>query len=1044
MRRYLLCLILLCASVPVFAARSIPVGELEQQLAALRGKADVDAAFQIGAIVLTERLSWTRESELEKTLPGEMSRQALRAIADESQFRDPPLNEIPSQPAPDTATQRGIMGRVVAYVSKTIPQLPNFLASRATDQYEDTPQLVASQTAVMVPYQPMHFLATQTSDVAYQDGKEMRGGTAKVSAQLPTASGLNTWGVFGPILSTVLLDAAQSQVAWSHWEQGPDGVRAVFSYAVPKAKSHYEVVYCCVAEQAGVRAANLFPFRKLEGYHGEIAIDPATGIIRRLTLKAELKADDPVVKADIMVEYGPVEIGGQAYTCPLRSVSSSRAESVQVDPNFHFSLANQLQPLKNQIADTTFENYHVFRSETRVLTAEEANEVEKTAPVQQAAVQTPGAAPASTAAASTAPSAPPSINAPAASATPASAVDAATDMPALQQRPAPPPDDAGEPEISATDASSLPEQAAGAQAPLPNTGFTLRTTTRLVEVALVATDKKGRPITDLKPEDLEIFDNGREQKVKDFTQAGADVLMAAASAPSPQASADEPVSTNRPGVGTAAAIAQDSGNTTVLMIDAAHVAFSDLNYARGEMQRFLKTVPADESVGLYILRSYGFQVLREPTADHAGVAEALAKWMPSAQDLMHAQDEEQRNRQQIDWVHSVYDMAYVNGNGEGGSDASMYATNGVAAAAMHPPDAELRPMGDRPEEFALHLLVGVGRHLAAIPGHKTLVWIASDNVLADWNSSMVGQEDNGNRFLGQSSLRARETLNEAHVSIYPLDVSQLEGGGISASLANRNVTPMGKTDRDISVAQAMGDASPANKNGRDTARLNADTHPIQPAFRELAEATGGRALRRAGDIAAELSSIVADGRAAYLLSFSPDTQADGKYHTLTVKCLRKGVTLRYRNGYLYSAEPATIKDRFREAVWEPRDESEIGLMATVVREPIGQGLRLNIAAADLQMAQQGGRWTDKVDVFLVLRDDSALHAVIGGKRLGLSLRPATYQRDMKEGLTVEEKLPKLLPGTLLRLIVIDENSRRIGSVTVDAGQWSVNGETAQK
>ncbi len=142
------------------------------------------------------------------------------------------------------------------------------------------------------------------------------------------------------------------------------------------------------------------------------------------------------------------------------------------------------------------------------------------------------------------------------------------------------------------------------------------------------------------------------------------------------------------------------------------------------------------------------------------------------------------------------------------------------------------------------------------------------------------------------------------------------------------------------------------------------------------------------------------------------------------------MTLRYRNGYLYAEEPATMRDRFREAVWQPRDENEIGLTAAMVREANVPADRLNIAATDLQLAQQDGRWTDKVDVFLVVRDDSGLRATIGGKRLGLALTPATYQRDMKDGLTVEQKLPKMPAGVLLRLIVIDENSRRIGSVTI--------------
>ncbi|HWE87655.1 MAG TPA: VWA domain-containing protein [Terracidiphilus sp.] len=1036
MRRYLLCLILLCASVPAFAARSIPVGELEQQLAALRGKADEDAAFQIGTIVLTERLSWARESELEMALPGEKSRQALRAIADESQFRDPPPNEIPQQPAPDAATQRQIMGRVVAYVSKTIPQLPNFLASRVTDQYEDAPQLVASQQAVMVPYQPIHFLVTQKSEVAYQDGKEMQGGAAKVSAPLPTASGLNTWGVFGPILGVVLVDAARSQLAWSHWEQGADGVRAVFSYAVPKAKSHYEVVYCCVAEQAGLPAASMFPFRKLEGYHGEIAVDAATGIIRRLTLKAELKADDPVVKGDIMVEYGPVEIGGQTYTCPLRSVSSSRAESVQVDPNYHFSLANQMQPLKNQIADTTFESYHVFRAETRVLTAAEAGEAEKAAPVQQAAVQAPGAAPASITA--TSPAAP-AATAPAEGAAKPNVAETATSEPALPRATAPPAD--AEPEISENGEAGVPDLAAApqksaAQATVPSTGFTLRTISRLVDVAVVAFDKKGRPITDLKPSDLEILDNSRPQEVRFFSQAGAEP-----GAGEPQAGT---AGANGPEGAVPAAFSNrgnDSGaagaNSTILLIDSASLSWSDFTYARAQMLEFLHKADANEPIGFYAMKRFQLQVLLEPTLDHAKVAAALGRWMPSSQDLMNAQHEEEQNRQHIDWVHSTSDLAYVNGNDATDPEGSAANAAQVAQANVHGVDPQLRNMGSNPAAEAMFVLVGIAQHLAARPGHKSLVWVSSDNALADFTNQAASREDKGPEYVDSLEAQSQEALNQAHVSVYPLDASQLEASVITADLGNRLV-------QSINPPLPGEPVPPPAPGGRLTAEMHQDTHPIQPAFRELAEATGGQAFRRSGEIAHEIDSVVADGRAAYLLSFSPDTQADGKYHKIVVRTERKDIRLRYRSGYFYAKEPATMKDRFREAVWQPREEMEIGLTAAMVREPTGEGLRLNIAATDLEMAQQGGRWTDKVDVFLVVRDDSGVHAAIGGKRLGLSLKPATYQRDLKDGLTVEEKLPKMPAGAQVRLIVIDENSRRIGSVTVDAGQWTVNSETAKK
>ena len=104
--------------------------------------------------------------------------------------------------------------------------------------------------------------------------------------------------------------------------------------------------------------------------------------------------------------------------------------------------------------------------------------------------------------------------------------------------------------------------------------------------------------------------------------------------------------------------------------------------------------------------------------------------------------------------------------------------------------------------------------------------------------------------------------------------------------------------------------------------MQQDTHAVRPAIQHLAQATGGQSFRRSGNVLGELDSVVADGDAAYLLSFSPDTQPDGKYHQITVTVpARPGIKLRYRTGYLYSKEPSTLKDRMTQAVWQPQDET---------------------------------------------------------------------------------------------------------------------------
>ncbi len=324
------------------------------------------------------------------------------------------------------------------------------------------------------------------------------------------------------------------------------------------------------------------------------------------------------------------------------------------------------------------------------------------------------------------------------------------------------------------------------------------------------------------------------------------------------------------------------------------------------------------------------------------------------------------------------------------------------------------------------------------------MWVSSDNALADW-SDKEGTTDRGNTLMDPLALKAEEAMNNAHVSIYPLDASQLEAGGVSASLMRGNVQlnpavssakiaaeiaslPPGEQEE----AQEVLDKSQRDINpGRITDTMKQDMHPIQGPVRELAEATGGHALRRAGDIAAELTNIVADGDSVYLLSFSPSAAPDDAYHHLTVKLINHpGLALHYRTGYLYAKEPTTLKDRFRDAVWRPVDMSEIALTARAEPEAKRRHHHTQHRVKDLQLTQQGERRTGRLDIFLAERDDSDLHARLTAKTLALQLKPATYRDLLRDGINFEERVtPRATDGSF-RILVVDENSGKMGSVTV--------------
>jgi VWFA-related protein len=1008
MPKLLFLLLLSGIAMPALAARRVTVDELEKTLAAVHGRPDANVAQQLLELELTERLSAARLSRAEAGLPGVQSRQALVLLADTSAFLDPPAAEIPATATPDLAAQRRLMTLTVDYVGKTIHQLPNFFATRDTIRFEDSPKGYRADMSA-IPYEPLHAIGRSTDTVLYRNGEEVvDSAAAKGKKPEQSREELTTTGVFGPILGTVLVDAARSKLVWSHWELGASGPEAVFHYAVPAEKSHYQVQYCCF-EDGSV-------FRQFSGYHGEIAVDPVSGAILRLTLQADLKSSDPLLRSDILVEYGPVEIGGRSYICPVKNVSVLLAPvkpetATDIPHNRNVTAKGEAAPDSPRMLlnDVVFDQYHQFRANARIVVANNGNanngETGGSLPVSgetDAASAGGASAEAGTADRSAAAAEPVAASGdaapvPAASGTSVSAAEAEGSGTTVVSTM----DSSESPEMSVADAANLPEDAAIPR-PALQTGFTLRVATRLVDLDVVAYDKKGHRVMGLKPEDFEVYDNGRRQEVRFFGQADGAPAEDAARAPGEPAFSNRSTAVADVKTGTSAA----EGNMTVLLIDAGNLAGTDLTRARAEMLHCLQTLPAEQRVALYVMKAQGFQVLDEGSVDHALVASKLREWTPGAQDLARAQEMEQRDRQPFDEAPAQADLQ--NGNGNNGGSSGR-------------------------EGLALPILANVARHLGAIPGHKNLVWVTGDNALTGWADKAVSS-DKGGRHIEGFVLQAQEALNDAHVSVYPLDASQLETQAIDPALNNPGID---------SSPSGMGAPRPpggGQQGGQIQTGMQQDLHPIQTAIQDMATATGGRAFPRSGDIAAELNGVVADGRATYLLGFTPDAAADDKYHQLTVKLAgRRGVTLRYRTGYLYAKEPASLKDRFRQAMWQPLDISEIAVSADPMAASTGAALRLNVAANDLALKQVGELWVDQLDFFVIQRDDDGTHARIHGQTLRLTLKPATYEKMLQEGIPFSQPVDKLQGTESVRIIVVDENSGRMGSVTVPAA--ALNGKS---
>ena len=905
------------ATFPALSATRLGVRELTDLIVAARAAGDSDAniAQKVSRVEMKERLTEGALADIRAGL-GPKTAEVIELLADQSEFLDLPAVETPGAAPPTRGEQDAVLAKARDFAANSIHNLPNFICTRVIRRFDDRPTRRTNTGPVLGA---LHLQDTITSEVSFDHGKESYAAqTVDGQTHEQPMRGLTTWGEFGGILEALLVGGASPKTECNRWEL-IDGKRvAVFLYSVDGHHSRYTVTW---------RSTRNHRQQVVPGYRGELFIDPASGSVVRLTRHAVLPKGFPMKAVHTMVEYRAVFIAGNSYLCPVKSVTLSLWEARSGGGVFSLS-------------EVRFSSYHKFGASSALLASNVAPEagLEATDPPRPVVVP---------------PRTPVSFEA-------AVASGASTDS-----RPPPP--------MSSQANSGVPNGG-----PSHAGGSILRVTTRLVDVSALVLDKHGNPITDLKKEDFEIYDEGKRQSIRLFSAAAASLPGSMESPPAgpPPVSHSPLVYSNR------VEESSRSNAITIILVDEGGATWEELAFARSRIVRFLRQIQPGDRIGLYTLYGGGIGVLHEFTRDSADLVSSLEAWY-------------RRTASQMDVV-----MA---GSFDAGSQ---------------------RPDAHRKDEIclatpSLNAIAASADHVAGIPGRKNLIWISggsSPSVLA-LGAPAIPQ----NCF--EEEMKALRAVNRANVALYSIDFRGLETLQPDASVSQKDLgmDPLRPSD--------AGDAHQVTMALSALTQTKLDSiEKDQSIVRDVAYRTGGRAFTNTNDILGALRTAFGESHATYSLGFYPESpRFDGRYRQIEVKVHgRPDLTVRYRRGYIDARESPDPEGQLREAVESPLDASAIALTA----ERIGYDVRLNIGVGDLDLQQDDrGRWQGRIHVVLAQKDEVGQQLDNLDDTLQLELKPDRYEAMRKSGLAYHRAFQPNPKAASLRVVVRDE-AGNLGSVTI--------------
>lgn len=383
-----------------------------------------------------------------------------------------------------------------------------------------------------------------------------------------------------------------------------------------------------------------------------------------------------------------------------------------------------------------------------------------------------------------------------------------------------------------------------------NSEPTFQSKVTLVTVPVVVRDRQGRAVGNLTKDDFQLFDKGKPRTISRFaiekTNAPAAVAgeLAGEKPAGSAQNADRPIATQ----------------FTAYVFDDLNLDSGNLAPVRNAAEKHLSGLAPSARAAIFTTSAV---TTLDFTSDQAKLKDALTRLMPRSRTGTKQTDCPYISYYMADLIVNEHDEEALKAGVQEAiscGDHSFSIVQDVEAAAKL-----MLGIGDIETRTTLHTLKAIVRHVGAMPGQRTVVFVSPGFLTNREHSGMLDIIENAIRL---------------NVTISCLDARGLY---LTGQYSDATTRPVHGAEAERLLDQYDRESNSAQSG----------------AMTELAEETGGSFFHNDNGLYEGFQKLAAPPAFLYLLGFSPENlKSDGKFHALKVKLKNGGgLSLQTRRGY---------------------------------------------------------------------------------------------------------------------------------------------------